>query len=700
MAGTGAPLSASPVAAAKLLLLGFLTLFLELSLIRYLAGSVWNLGYFPNLVLLAAFVGMGAGFVFHHRADERLSAGIFRAAPLLLLALSAFVAFVHPNIGFDNWGKTVGGELYFTGGPAGGRGDLALLSLWFLMVVGIFAGISQWTAKLFRLFPPLKAYTLDISGSCCGIAAFMMMSWLGAPPPVWFGFSALLFLMCARPGDRRRWAVLLPMAGVVLICARQDSRLLMDRDFSGVFEARWSPYQKVELTRSAGAPPEIFVNGIPHQSMVRTAAELGGSFYRAPHAARAAKGLPPYRNVLILGAGGGNDAAAALAGGAEHVDAVEIAPVIAGFGRESHPLKPYADPRVRVSVTDGRAFMTRSDRKYDLVVFALTDSLVKVSAMAQLRLENYLFTREAVARAFELLADGGDVVFYNGYRRKWLVEKLLELIRRGTGRRPEIVLRKDDFFVIRAGTTSPPAGPPAAGVEVPGDDWPFLYLRERGLPRVYAGAMAALALLVGGLLFVLHRSSRREERGALSMRLAFVLMGAAFLLLETKSIIQFGLLFGTTWHNTSLVFLAILLLVLAANWTAAVVRSRRLLWFAYGALVLSCGLVLVFPLAGLLRVESVPARFVLASLMTFAPVFFANLIFSASFRDARLPERLFGWNLIGATLGGILEYASMAFGYTALAVAVLVCYTLVLVLLVRSGASRRLCYDAPTEASS
>lgn len=36
----------------KLFFMGYLTLFVELALIRYLAGNVWNMGYFPNLVLL------------------------------------------------------------------------------------------------------------------------------------------------------------------------------------------------------------------------------------------------------------------------------------------------------------------------------------------------------------------------------------------------------------------------------------------------------------------------------------------------------------------------------------------------------------------------------------------------------------------------------------------------------------------------
>jgi hypothetical protein len=47
-----APVSARSAAGVKLFSLGFLTLFLELALIRYLAGNIWNLGYVPNLVLI------------------------------------------------------------------------------------------------------------------------------------------------------------------------------------------------------------------------------------------------------------------------------------------------------------------------------------------------------------------------------------------------------------------------------------------------------------------------------------------------------------------------------------------------------------------------------------------------------------------------------------------------------------------------
>jgi hypothetical protein len=362
--------------------------------------------------------------------------------------------------------------------------------------------------------------------------------------------------------------------------------------------------------------------------------------------------------VLILGAGAGNDAAAALLSGAERVDAVEIDPVIARLGRELHPLKPYQDARVRLHVTDGRAFLNRAQGTYDLIVFGLTDSLVRFSPMSQLRLENYLFTREALEKAFSLLSGTGEIVLYNHYREKWLADKVRRLLEASTGRKAEVFWTRGDFKAFRAGRSS-------TADAVPTDDWPFLYLKRRGIPAVYGAAMASLALLAG--LMPLLAGGQRREYG---LKLAFLLMGAAFLLLETKSIIQSSLLFGATWQNTALVSIAVLLLVLAANWTAARARSRALLPASYVLVVASSAAGLLWPTVGLL---------------TFAPVFFANIVFSAAFRGQKDAASLFGWNLLGATLGGALEYAGMAFGYRALGLVVLACYTGAVLLLYKQG---------------
>ena len=149
------------------------------------------------------------------------------------------------------------------------------------------------------------------------------------------------------------------------------------------------------------------------------------------------------------------------------------------------------------------------------------------------------------------------------------------------------------------------------------------------------------------------------------------------------------LLFGTTWTNNSLVFLAALLLVLAANAIAARITDPRALPLAFVLLLVSCLATLVYPLGNLLGVASPALRFVLASLLTFSPIFFANLIFSLTFRDQPVAEHLFGWNLIGTTLGGVVEYTSMWAGYNALAVVVALCYSGVfaLIFLARRAAS-------------
>ena len=104
------------------------------------------------------------------------------------------------------------------------------------------------------------------------------------------------------------------------------------------------------------------------------------------------------RNVLIVGAGGGSDVAIALAHGAKHVDAVEIDPGIYALGRRLNPNRPYQDPRVTIHIDDGRAFLQRTHNTYDLILFALPDSLALVSGQSALRLESFIFSARRDAR--------------------------------------------------------------------------------------------------------------------------------------------------------------------------------------------------------------------------------------------------------------------------------------------------------------
>ena len=101
--------------------------------------------------------------------------------------------------------------------------------------------------------------------------------------------------------------------------------------------------------------------------------------------------------MLIIGAGSGNDIAHALHFDVERIDAVEIDPVIQDIGIRYHPDHPYQDKRVVRHLDDGRHFLRTTERKYDLVVYALVDSPILHSSYANIRLESYLFTEQAFA---------------------------------------------------------------------------------------------------------------------------------------------------------------------------------------------------------------------------------------------------------------------------------------------------------------
>ena len=170
----------------------------------------------------------------------------------------------------------------------------------------------------------------------------------------------------------------------------------------------------------------------------------------------------------------------------------------------------------------------------------------------------------------------------------------------------------------------------------------------------------SLALLLLGSAFAIRRFGHVEMADA-RRYLDLFFMGAAFLLLETKSIVQFALLFGTTWLVNSLVFTGILISVLLAIEVAERVERLRP-GLLYSALLVSLGVAWFISPEQLLGLSPV-TRFVAATTITFAPIFFANLIFAERFRSVGSSTTAFGINILGAILGGVLEYGSVVLGY-------------------------------------
>ncbi len=122
-----------------------------------------------------------------------------------------------------------------------------------------------------------------------------------------------------------------------------------------------------------------------------------------------------------------------MAWGAHHVDAVEIDPVIQQIGKRDHPDRPYDDPRVTVHLNDGRNFLKSTTRQYDLIIYALVDSLVLHSSYSNIRLESYLFTKQAMDDVRRRLKPGGLFVMYNYFRQGWIVSRLQNTVRASFG---------------------------------------------------------------------------------------------------------------------------------------------------------------------------------------------------------------------------------------------------------------------------
>jgi hypothetical protein len=362
--------------------------------------------------------------------------------------------------------------------------------------------------------------------------------------------------------------------------------------------------------------------------------------------------------------------------GAAHIDAVEIDRRLFEVARDNHANRPYDDPRVDVHINDGRAYLEQSNKQWDLMILALPDSLTLVQGASSIRLESYLFTQEAANSYREHLTENGVFSMYNLYRESWLVDRYAATLEAAFGHAPCVSkLDGEALAVITIGVSPEGVTCPADEVwastsatpDPVKDNRPFPYLRTPSIPSFYLVALA-LILFVSLLLVRIVGGPLSGMRSHLDL----FFMGVAFLLLETKNVVQFALLFGTTWLVNALVFGGVMLSVLLA-----VIISRRVvikkLLIPYVLLGVAIVVGWLIPQSSLLSL-GLPLRLLTACVLAFAPIFLANVIFAQRFRDTSDSANAFAANLIGAMVGGVLEYSSLLIGYRNLLIVALLLY--------------------------
>lgn len=701
--GLGIPTGRRRIA-VDLFLISLLVLFLELLLIRWIASEVRIVAYFKNMVIVACFLGLGLGCAMRRL---RLGPGWSLLTILLLVVLvkppfelgeATTRAFSNALATFRDSPIWLSTEPLFkvAGRPAPllFRGiSLVYVVILFSVIIATFVSLGQALGRLMGLLEdPVKAYSLNILASLLGIWAFAGMSWAGLPPWTWFlGAVALIaWFLRGRPAPLFAGLAL----GLGILAAVSISNV---KDGGTEF---WSPYHKLNLQAGGYRLPDgseiqtghfLAVNETYFQQTVNRSPEFVNKYPFVLGGAEAGydEYSLPYRfmrraeDVLIVGAGMGNDVAAALRNGAERVDAVEIDPVIQSLGRRHHMERPYDSPRVRTVIDDARAFFRKTDRKYDLIVFGLLDSHTLSSEFSTVRLDHYVYTRESLEEARKLLKPGGVVALSFFAQRKWIAQRIADLMTSAFGEAPLVLnmvrmkeprsqylgetlfLGGDTKTFLQALETDQKLAQVvlkgaiqfSGSVPPTTDDWPYLYLERRTVPSLNLAFLA--------VVLALSATFYRGTVGRLSrIRWDFFFLGAGFMLIEVQAISKLALLYGTTWIVNVVVISAVLFMILIANLYVSRVGKPSLLPYVVGVL-LTLLAAYFFPAGWFFRFDGL-VRSLLAGGLFSLPVLFAGIIFAVLFRQLKGdPERVrvaFGSNLLGAVVGGMAEVLSFVWG--------------------------------------
>ncbi len=660
---------------------GFLAL--ELALIRWISSQVRVLAYFNNLILIACFLGLGLGLALGRRCSWLVHAVL---PALLLLALplagSETIGLMQlrlPDPAIHLWGaEKTGASL------AGFFGAVAIIVALFTSVAAIFCCAGGALGRLFSRcddLPPTRSYAADLLGSLAGVLAFAVLNALSAAPPFWFLLGGIPFLLLSR-----NLVSSLALAGT-LICAHVTTG-----------NAVFSPYNRLEvfetesgLHLSANRDNHQFIHDLSDAALAREKAEGPRSHptkaeYRRVYDLPFTLGDRPRARALVIGAGTGNDVQAALRSGYASVTSVEIDPQILAIGRQIHPEHPYADPRTHVVNDDGRAYFQRyAGPPFDVVCFGFVDSHAMFSSLSTLRLDNFLYTEQGLRSAWRHVGPHGvlsiNLSFLAG---DWLARRMFWTIERATGQKPIIIkhglhygaamlvsrdpdqlaahLRQTGFPIITYSDVT------RSSTVTTSDHWPFLYLRPGAIPWAYLTVLSAVLLLTAGSTMAVF-GGRRLSQG---FEPVLFLLGAGFLLIETRGITALSLLFGSTWIVNAAVIAGILVMALAANaWVAG--RPPRSLTGPFAALLASVLLLWWFNVDTFNQLPMLP-RAAIAGILTGLPVAFAGVIVSTLLEQSRDLGSALASNLFGSVLGGCLEYFSMLIGLDGLALLALVLY--------------------------
>jgi len=597
-------------------------LVFEIALTRIYSATIWY--HYAFVAVSVALLGWGLGGVTLHLLRRFQLPTVDKAALLAAGYAAAIVICLWVIVQFPF--------------------RLDRLPLYFIapLVPFFFAGMAL--SMIFHLNPHFAPtlYFADLLGASLG--ALIVTVFLE-----WFGSESTLLIVATAPLAAsallsKRYRTAAVSGGlIILACAIFNERTLFFRVTPGALKAMQRHMQEnagVRLTQTGwNAYSRIdAVEGFPAPNLARlyidsdawTNAQEWDGNVESIRSVRDWYRALPFRLVsrpetLVIGPGGGSDVLVALGSGSRKVTAVEMNPLMLRFVRHygERAGNIYNRPDVEVIESEGRNFISRTDRKFDVIFLGFVDTWASVASGGLSLSENYLYTTEALKAYYDHLTEDGLVAIL-----RWrtdiprLVSNAVTLLgREEASKRTVVLLEKREtpedpaqmIFLLRkrrftnAETASIMRWDLANPIIVPGrfadapydslfagrktlaqlidessqridpvfDNSPFYFATERpwGIPYRTRQALNTLIgpLLVLLALFVVFGKPRGERGGPYAASIVyFACLGTGFIAVELTLLQNLTLLVGHPIFTLSI----LLFTILAAGAFGSALSSR------------------------------------------------------------------------------------------------------------------------------
>jgi hypothetical protein len=495
-AGSRAP----PSRLLLIALVSFVTLCFQLLLTKLLAFVFWN--HLVYLVIAIALLGYGASSTFIAVRRESVLAmepARFVAGNLLLCGVSVVLGLValryfdlNPSevllrldpVHIHSVVRLVPGSTVFVIIQFIGTALTLLLAYALFTLPFFFAG--NVIVYLFVAHPAdtTRLYCWDLAAAALGALAFVpLISIAGALGGIllcalalFAGAAALLLTERRKPHMKALFSASAVLAATALaIFPMRDTIFELKVDRQKVLSlalsqhpnalrefSKWDVISRVDVVSNSDGALDIgwhkfqaneklvtfdgdAISHIPGRSLEFPTADDIATFERhsplMPLLRKAIGG-----DHLIIGLGGGPDLSYLMMMRARSITGVEInrALIEAIQGRFAQFGGQVANrAHVRIVHSEGRSFLRREPRRYDLIYMAGTDTFTALATGAYTQAENFLYTKEAIRDYYEHLSDEGSLYvlrwFYSQEPRETLrlFATVLEALREAGIAQPE-----------------------------------------------------------------------------------------------------------------------------------------------------------------------------------------------------------------------------------------------------------------------